>query len=149
MKTMCITREDFEALLGPLAAFVVRNALRRIAIFDKLTDDQLETMRVRMVERSYSTGDVVIQQGEPGLELFAIIAGTAQVWMRKPNEEPNMVTELTPGMAFGERALLRNEPRKATIVATSPLQCFTISRDSFESALGQPLSRLVEQQWAE
>merc|ERR1711988_7763 len=101
-----------------------------------------------MSECSFSAGAAVFHQGEPGDDFFCITSGTAQVLRRDEdgsNEDPKVIAELTEGDAFGERALLKNEPRFAGVVATTPLQCQSISRDLFETVVG-PLDQLLEYQ---
>ena len=48
------------------------------------------------------------------------------------------------GATFGERALLRREPRFASIRAKTPLEVIAITREGFEHAIGQPLHQLIE-----
>ena len=43
---------------------------------------------------------------------------------------------LGPGGYFGELALQSNEPRKATVTATSPTVCWTMDRSTFTNMLG-------------
>ena len=52
------------------------------------------------------------------------------------------IAHLAEGATFGERALLRNEERFASIVATSRLFTLSIDRMHFEATLG-PLKDLV------
>ena len=58
----------------------------------------------------------------------------------------SVLVTLRAGSAFGERALLKKEPRFATVVARTPLQAFTITRDRFTEVLG-PLSELVKSEY--
>ena len=50
------------------------------------------------------------------------------------------------GSAFGERALLKKEPRYATVMARTSLQVYTITRDHFTEVLG-PLSELISSEY--
>ncbi len=50
--------------------------------------------------------------------------------------EPTRVFEYKAGQYFGERALLTNEPRAASIITKSPCKCLTLDRGSFVKLLG-------------
>ena len=60
--------------------------------------------------------------------------------------EESLLATLGEGACFGERALLRNEMRYASIVARSRLFTLYIDRERFEQALG-PLKSLVKETW--
>eukprot|EP01138_Halocafeteria_seosinensis_P005538 gb/GECG01005661.1/.p1 GENE.gb/GECG01005661.1/~~gb/GECG01005661.1/.p1 ORF type:complete len:1533 (+),score=231.60 gb/GECG01005661.1/:1-4599(+) len=45
------------------------------------------------------------------------------------------VAELTKGFFFGERALLLDEPRAATCMALTEVECYTLNRHAFKSVL--------------
>ena len=54
---------------------------------------------------------------------------------------PHLLTQLSAWHAFGERALLKNETRYATVRVTSDeMRVMSIGRDVFEAALGVRLS---------
>lgn len=50
----------------------------------------------------------------------------------KTAQETKKIATLKSGDYFGENALLRDEPRTATIVADSPLKTFKVRRDKFQ-----------------
>lgn len=54
----------------------------------------------------------------------------------EPGKPAVKVLEYTEGEYFGERSLLKNEPRAANIVATSQLQVVSLDRKSFRRLLG-------------
>lgn len=58
--------------------------------------------------------------------------------------------ELTKGQYFGERALLKHEPRAANVIAVGKLKCLFISKDAFEEVLGS-LQAIIEddRKWRE
>ena len=53
-----------------------------------------------------------------------------------------VLVKLGPGACFGERALLRSEPRFASVRATSQLRALSITKDVFEGRFG-PLADLL------
>ncbi len=56
---------------------------------------------------------------------------------------PVQVKQYGPSDYFGERALLKSEPRAANVIAQSELKVATIDRDSFMRLLG-PLDTILQ-----
>ena len=65
-------------------------------------------------------------QGEEGNEFFVIKSGSAKVEVNG-----NMVATLKAGDYFGENALLRDDPRNATIVCQAKIDALKITRPKF------------------
>jgi len=59
------------------------------------------------------------------------------------NNVPQEVKQYSVGGYFGERALLKNEPRAASIVAKSECVCVSLDRHSFKRLLG-PLEEILK-----
>jgi len=94
-------------------------------------------------EKWYAEGDYVISEGDSGNCFFLIMNGTAIATKTvEPGKPAQEVYKYTEGMYFGERALLKNEPRAANIVATSELQVVSLDRKSFTCLLG-PLDQIL------
>lgn len=52
---------------------------------------------------------------------------------------------LNEGEVFGERALIKKEPRKANIIANGPVECYYLESQDFYAMLGmQHLFMLVK-----
>ena len=45
------------------------------------------------------------------------------------------VNQLGAGSYFGEVALIKNQPRNATVVATKPTTCYVLDREEFRSVV--------------
>jgi CRP-like cAMP-binding protein len=75
---------------------------------------------------------MVIKQGDPGTEFFVIKSGEASVKVTTDGVTKVLAT-LKPGDYFGESALLRDEPRAATVAAETNLVTFKIGREKFNS----------------
>ena len=82
--------------------------------------------RVREVPR----GTNVVRQGERGDEFFVIAAGTAAVIVRERGEDKT-VEELGVGGYFGERALLGDGLRRATVRGLTPLKLLVFQANTF------------------
>jgi len=66
----------------------------------------------------YIKGDRVIKEGDPGDSFYFLLSGTA-IAKKLIDGKVKNVMSYNPGDYFGERALLTQEPRAATIQATS------------------------------
>ena len=58
-----------------------------------------------------------------------------------------VLTVLKDGATFGERALLKQEPRFASVRAAGKLKTMCISREAFEQALGASLHDMIEDKY--
>jgi CRP-like cAMP-binding protein len=90
----------------------------------------LEDLASRATHASVQKGAAVVTLGEEGDTFYVIASGHVRVEI---NGYP--VGELGPGSSFGERALLRNNPRAATVVAATELDLFALDRDNFLAAV--------------
>lgn len=93
---------------------------------------------------TYTDGEVIVEQGQPGDDFYIIEDGIAIVYQRRVDNEPQTeVSRLGPGKYFGEIALLLDRPRAATVVASGPLKCVKLDRARFERLLG-PCSDILK-----
>ncbi|CAJ1373072.1 unnamed protein product [Effrenium voratum] len=91
-----------------------------------LTADELPALAKAAEEASFAKGSVIIKQKDEGHDFFVIKRGTAGV-----DINDQRVATLKAGDYFGENALLRDEPRTATITATTDVKALRITRDAF------------------
>jgi len=86
----------------------------------------------------YKKDDVIIRQGQTDADKFYILE-KGEVGVTKADlagqSPPVFVMTLGPGGYFGELALLRNEPRAATVTASTDVKLLTISREHFSQVL--------------
>jgi len=106
--------------------------LAKVPLFKRLPQDQYPTLASSCEVVNFDPGQVVIKQEDRGNEFFVIQAGEARVMIAKDGAEPKQVAVLKSGDYFGENALLRDEPRNATIIADRPLTTLKITREKFQ-----------------
>jgi CRP-like cAMP-binding protein len=100
--------------------------LRRIPLFAECTKAELIELAISADEREALAGDTLTQEGRPGREFFVLVAGAAVV--RRGRRK---LANLGAGDWFGELAILRYEPRTATVTATSRVLLLVISDRAF------------------
>lgn len=71
----------------------------------------------RARRRKVAVGDTLVEQGEPGGEVFLLLDGVVSVEV-----DGEAVTEVGPGAILGERALFEGGRRTATLRALTPLR---------------------------
>ncbi|MFM1912312.1 MAG: hypothetical protein RIR51_150 [Bacteroidota bacterium] len=94
--------------------------------------------------KNVSTGEKIIQQNEEGNEFYILEEG--ECFAEKVFTEgsaPEKVKEYKKGSYFGELALIKNEPRAASIVATADCKLLCLDRLSFKRLLG-PIENILK-----
>ena len=88
-------------------------------------------------EKWFEEGDYVITEGQEGETFYMLMSGKATATKTlEPGKAPVDVMEYKEGDYFGERALLKNEPRAANVIAKTRLQVVILDRKSFRRLLG-------------
>lgn len=105
--------------------------LGKVPLMQRLPKDQHPLVASVCEAQNFAPKEIIIKQGDPGDEFFVIREGEALVYV-KTETETRQVATLESGDYFGENALLRDEPRTATIVAETPMKTFKIRRDKFQ-----------------
>ncbi len=94
---------------------------------------------------NFKREEILIKQGDPGDKFYILCFGELMVLKKEDNDAgPGLGSEkmrLKEG-CFGERALLENKPRAATIKAVTNGRVYTIGKEAFEEHLGS-LSELM------
>ena len=71
------------------------------------------------------------------IQCIILPVGTVSVSMTDDSGNTKFLTELGEGEVFGERALIKKEPRNANIVAKGPVECYYLESHAFYSMLGE------------
>ncbi|CAM9896563.1 unnamed protein product [Ectocarpus sp. 6 AP-2014] len=133
----------------------------------KLSKSDIEKLVDALEEEEFNDGECIVRQGEIGHFFYIVKSGEIAVHKREEVEGGDVedsspgagdgaggeggggrdgmgpqVSTLKAGSYFGERALLSDETRKATCVATGPTVCLSLGREDFSSVLG-PLEDIM------
>ncbi|MDH3228818.1 MAG: Crp/Fnr family transcriptional regulator [Alphaproteobacteria bacterium] len=110
--------------------------LRKIPMFANIEPAKLKLLAFTSERLSYSDGDVLFHQGDPGDAAFLIIAGEADVTI-ETEKGPLTVATLGGHDFVGEIAILCDVPRTATVTARSDLEALCIEKDLFFRLIGE------------
>jgi CRP-like cAMP-binding protein len=106
--------------------------LMNVPIFSACSRDELRKVARRTTDIPIAEGQVLVKEGDRGLEFFVIVNGRATV-----SRHGQEVGELGPGDFFGELALLIDAERNATVTALTPMEAIVLGRREFEAALAE------------
>ena len=115
---------------------VICEFLRRYPLFSDLQTSTLSEVADKMMVEEAQAGDIVIRQGDPGEQFYLIRSGQVEVIVEEDGKS-RTVAELGEGQYFGEAALLRDEPRNATIVARTKSVFYTLGKADFKDMLAR------------
>ena len=105
--------------------------LKSVAVFEGLSDAELERVARICREARYRKGDVITAQGQPGHELFVVCEGMVEVNIGAGGGARSVVN-LGTGQVVGEMALVDGGPRSATVRCVADTFVYVIERDAFE-----------------
>ncbi|MGO9612960.1 MAG: cyclic nucleotide-binding domain-containing protein [Dissulfurispiraceae bacterium] len=101
----------------------IRGILKKIPIFDNLSDRDLTHIERIVHRREYRPQEVIFRQGDPGLGMYIIENGNVTILLEPTSQ---VLAELCDGEFFGELALLDDSPRTATAIAKCPARMLCV-----------------------
>ena len=91
--------------------------LQFIPLFRDLSPKELRILERVVHIRTYSPGEPVFQETEPGAGMYVIRSGRVDIVVNYQTDNPLILSEMEAGDFFGEMALLGDTSRSATAVA--------------------------------
>ncbi|MGH9944990.1 MAG: cyclic nucleotide-binding domain-containing protein [Pyrinomonadaceae bacterium] len=110
--------------------------MRRVELFFPLNEEELRALAERLSVTPFIRGEAIARQGTTAHALYVIRRGEAEVRVRAEGSDlSEYVATLSEGDFFGEMGLLTGEPRAATVVALTDVECYRINKEIFEEGL--------------
>jgi CRP-like cAMP-binding protein len=146
-----IDRGTFKTTLMSVAKERVNEYVKyldSVKILRKLNHEEKLAVAEAMIEMHFSKGDVILTQGKPGNTFYVLFDGEVQVVVDGKSQGTLVASSerRDPDSArgyqrtarfFGERALLENAPRAATVeVISDKASAMVLDKASFETLLG-------------
>jgi serine/threonine protein phosphatase PrpC len=119
-----------------------REMLARMPLFRPLNDREI--LRVLQVTdvAAFQNGERIINEGETGEELYIVLSG--QVKVSRGGAD---LATFKPGDHFGEMALVRSQPRSATVTSDGNSELMLIRRTEFFEILRKEHQLAVKLLW--
>lgn len=140
-----LDRETFNAIVKKAAMEKRENSkkvLMKVDLLSSMEDYELGQLADALVSETFEEGAEIVTQGQPGDKFYILASGTAVA-----KKDGNEVMQYKDGMFFGELALLKKEPRAATVCATSKCTCLALDGKAFKRLLGGVESLLAKTQY--
>ncbi|HEX8709529.1 MAG TPA: mechanosensitive ion channel family protein [Pyrinomonadaceae bacterium] len=110
-------------------------ALREVELFHALTDEERRRLAARMSVAPFVRGEAMTRQGAEAHWLYIMTKGEAEVRVSLDGKLSEKVATLHAGDFFGEMGLMTGEPRTATVVAQSNVECYRLDKEGFHEIL--------------
>lgn len=105
--------------------------LRKVPLFAELSPDDLKHVAEAATEHVFSDGEVMAESGEPGDEMHIVVSGEIRVVLERDGGSTELARR-TPGEYVGEMAIISEEPRMASLIASGPVRTLAIDHARFE-----------------
>ena len=104
--------------------------LAKVPLFSDCSQRDLQTISRVVKDIDHPAGTVIAREGDPGVGLFVIVEGSADVSIGGKKK-----ASVGPGEFFGEIALLDGGPRTATVTATSDVRLLGLTEWVFRGLM--------------
>jgi signal transduction histidine kinase len=134
--------------------FLVENFFRNFPLFDDFTNDDLYHFFKKLEVISIQTGDILLEQGSIGKNLFFLEKGILEIYITGLNQAyVHVVDNRTPPSIIGEMEFFDNKPIIGTVKAKTDCKLYVISYDDFGGVLNdhpsmnQKLVTIILSKW--
>ncbi|MBM4376037.1 MAG: protein phosphatase 2C domain-containing protein [Deltaproteobacteria bacterium] len=112
-----------------------RDVLAKLPLFQRLNERQLLGITAVAEVRSFPAGYEVVREGDEGDAMYVVLDGKLAI-----SKGGAPLGALVSGDQFGEMALIRSNPRSATVTTTEDAELVCLRREDFFDFLrGDPL----------
>jgi uridine kinase len=114
--------------LAPLdASEQLLSNLSRCSLLSRLSRVELEELSSYLDTVTFQAGEIISSEGEPGPSMFFIVDGRVKLSRRQIE-----LSELGPGGAFGELALITDRPHAVTVLASTDVVLARLQKAEYE-----------------
>ena len=146
--TWVLDRETFNHIVKEAAQKKrekYENFLKNVEILSTIEPYELMQISDALKTATFKKGDYIIKEGEMGDVFYILEEGACEATKTlEPGKPDTVIKEYTIGDYFGERALIKGEPRACNIIASSDtVKVISLDRISFKRLLG-PIEEILK-----
>ena len=110
--------------------------MKKIRLFDGLTDEELNVLSKVLGKKNYKTGQMIFKESEVGETLYIIKKGEVKVCKEGSAGDIQTLTLLKDGDICGEMSFLDGRSHTASIIAVTTTEVYCIKKNDFEGLIG-------------
>ena len=115
---------------------VLKVELSSQVILQDLSAEELLFLKDRMNKRTYTKGEIIINEGEASNAIYFLTVGEVCIKMNstKHNYQKRIAT-LSAGMSFGEMSIIDRQARSASVIAESYVECYELMYSTYDNEI--------------
>lgn len=117
------------SLQADVSLFLKRDVIEKVPLFKGAGTDLIRDIALAMHPLVYLPGDYIFRAGDQGNQMFFIGRGTVEVLGK---DEQSVQATLGDGQFFGEVALVKGQPRNATVRAVGYCDLYALDKETFD-----------------
>jgi HlyB family type I secretion system ABC transporter len=111
----------------------IHPVLRDLQMLEFMPDELRRLVAESFVPLTFPFGALIVREGDEADALFVLASGRARAVQRGDADEEVPLHTLQPGDTFGERGLLAEGPRTASVRASSEVETLRLDRSIFQA----------------
>ncbi len=113
-------------------------ALRRISLFNSLSDETLARVADAAIRRTFTPGEIIIIEGDPCQAAYFVAEGQVRVYRLSPGGREQVLVQLGPGQAFNTVPPFKpHGVNHANVEALTPVTLYAIPCNNLHRLVGQ------------
>ena len=124
------------AIGGDIQQVILNNdaagVLRQVQLLRGLSKDRIEALTRALRIINFEDKQPIVQQNNPGHSFFIVKSGIVKVF-----RNDKYIRNITKNDYFGERSVLFNDFRTATVTADGPVSCWVLEREDFITIISE------------
>lgn len=106
-----------------------------VAIFQSLTPAERARVAEGLVRVPFAPGEAIVVQGRAVHHLYVLTAGKVEVRVAVEGAPQRAIATIEAPDFFGEMGMLTGEPRRATVVALTEVECWRLTKERFREVV--------------
>ena len=116
---------------------ILTRLLSEAGILRRVEPETASAMIKQLHKAEFKAGQVIFAQGDPGDQVYIIVAGKVKISLRGPGDRENLRAIMGPRDVFGELAVFDPGPRTCTATAITDVRAVWVNRATLRAWMTQ------------